>query len=130
MIRKQSKQRDLILNYVKSMDAHASAEEIFDGINQTDEKISLATIYRNLNILAEMDEIKKISHPIYGYVYDKTCEPHDHFYCTECKSFMDVNTKYHEELDNETQKETKLRIYSHSTLFEGICNTCLKKYSH
>ncbi len=38
-------------------------------------KISLATVYRNLNILVEMNEIKKIAHPVEGYQYDKTSHP-------------------------------------------------------
>lgn len=130
MIRKQSKQRDIVLDYVKSMSGHASAEEIFAGINSENAKVSLATIYRNLNILAEMNEIKKIAHPMFGYVYDKTCDPHDHFYCLECHAFMDMDTDYRKDLDKEAEMKTGLRVYSHSLVYEGICEKCQKKHTH
>ncbi|MEF9967486.1 MAG: transcriptional repressor, partial [Longicatena sp.] len=84
MIRKSSKQRDLILNYMKQIDGHVSAEQVFKDLNTNEQKISLATIYRNLNILVEMNEIKKIAHPIEGYQYDKTCIPHYHLHCIKC----------------------------------------------
>ena len=51
MIRKQSKQRDLVLNYMKQIHGHVSAEEVYDALNQSGNPISLATVYRNLDIL-------------------------------------------------------------------------------
>lgn len=126
--RKQSKQREMVLNYVKNMEGHACAEEIHNGINQKDAKVSLATIYRNLNILVEMNEIKKLSHPIFGYIYDKSCIPHDHFYCRECHNFTDIDMPYVKELDEDSQERTGLIIHAHSTLYEGICKSCQKKY--
>lgn len=71
MIRKSSKQRDMILNYMKQIDGHVTPEQVFQEMNAGGQKISLATIYRNLNILCEMHEVKKIAHPIDGYQYDK-----------------------------------------------------------
>ena len=64
MIRKSSKQRDMILNYMKQIDGHVTPEQVFQEMNAGGQKISLATIYRNLNILCEMHEVKKIAHPI------------------------------------------------------------------
>ena len=54
MIRKSSKQRDMILNYMKQIDGHVTPEQVFQEMNAGGQKISLATIYRNLNILCEM----------------------------------------------------------------------------
>ena len=69
---KSSKQRDLIMNYMKQINGHVTAEQIFNDLNANGTKISLATVYRNLNILCDLHEIKKIAHPIEGYQYDKT----------------------------------------------------------
>ena len=77
-MRKSSKQRDMIMNYMHGTCEHVSAEQIFKDLNASGQKISLATVYRNLNILVEMNEIKKIAHSNEGYRYDITCRPHYH----------------------------------------------------
>ncbi|MEG0736348.1 MAG: transcriptional repressor [Longicatena sp.] len=127
MIRKQSKQRDIVLQYMKAMDGHASAEEIFAGLNTENQKVSLATVYRNLNILAEMNEIKKIAHPMYGYVYDKTCNPHYHLHCVKCNELLDLNIPYQESMNNEFSKLCNHDLQSHNLIFGGVCEECRKK---
>ena len=52
-MRKSSKQRDMIMNYMYGACEHVSAEQIFKDLNASGQKISLATVYRNLNILVE-----------------------------------------------------------------------------
>ena len=93
MIRKSSKQRDMILNYMKQIEGHVTPEQVFQEMNAGGQKISLATIYRNLNILCEMHEVKKIAHPIDGYQYDKTCKPHYHLHCIKCDRIQRGNVK-------------------------------------
>lgn len=127
MIRKQSKQRDIVLQYMKAMEGHASAEEIFQALNADDQKVSLATVYRNLNILSEMNEIKKIAHPIYGYVYDKTCIPHYHLHCIKCNDLLDLNIPYQESMGKEFSQLCNHELQSHSLVFEGVCERCRKK---
>lgn len=127
MIIKQSKQRDWICMYLQKMDGHVSAESIYEGLNQAGDSISLATVYRNLNILTQLNEIKKIAHPVNGYVYDKTCVPHDHMYCIQCHALYDVPHSYQKHLDEDMQKQSGWDIIAHSTIFEGICSHCLHK---
>ncbi|MEG0329037.1 MAG: transcriptional repressor [Longicatena sp.] len=127
MIRKSSKQRDLILNYMKQIDGHVSAEQVFKDLNTNEQKISLATIYRNLNILVEMNEIKKIAHPIEGYQYDKTCIPHYHLHCIKCDRIVDLDIPYMDNLNTEMSEITKLPIKTHALMVEGICEDCLNK---
>lgn len=127
MIRKQSKQREQVLQFMKQIQTHVSAEEVFEGLNKNEKSVSLATVYRNLNILVQMHEIKKIAHPVYGYVYDKTCDPHYHLHCTVCEQLYDFPQPYMMELDDTMEEKSGLKIYSHNTIFEGVCETCAKK---
>ncbi len=126
MIRKQSKQRKLILSFMKQTNGHMSAEQVFKGINQAGHRISLATVYRNLDILTEMNEIKKIAHPVNGYVYDKTCVPHYHLHCIMCDELIDSPYPYTKQYDEVMQRQSGWQIHSHSTVFEGICPNCAK----
>ena len=127
MIRKSSKRRDMILNYMKQIDGHVTPEQVFQEMNAGGQKISLATIYRNLNILCEMHEVKKIAHPIDGYQYDKTCKPHYHLHCIKCDRILDLDIPYLESFNEEMSKQTGLPIKTHNMMAEGICQDCLKK---
>lgn len=127
MIRKASKQRDMILNYFQSKEGHLTAEQVFQEMNEMGYKISLATVYRNLGILCEMNELKKIAHPIDGYQYDKTCVPHYHLHCTKCNRIFDLDVPYMESLNEELSKQTGLTIKTHNLMAEGICEECSKK---
>lgn len=127
MKRKSSKQRDMILNYLKAIDGHVTAEEIFKNMNDDGQSVSLATVYRNLNILVEMNEIKKIAHPIEGYQYDKTSKPHYHMHCVKCDRILDLEIPYKDKLNLEIEKQIGLPIKTHDMMVEGICEDCFKK---
>lgn len=127
MKRKTSRQRDMIMDYMKQIDGHVTAEIIFNEMNEHGQTISLATVYRNLNILVEMNEIKRISHPIEGYQYDKTCVPHYHLHCSKCDRILDLDLPYMFEFNEKIAAHTGLPIDTHNMMVEGICEDCLKK---
>lgn len=121
---KNSKQRELIMNYMHGLHGHVKAEEIFESLNKEDKKISLATVYRNLGILEKMHEIKKIALPHDGFVYDKTCEPHYHFYCERCNTLYDIEMPYELELNTRVQDH---RVSDHEIVFKGVCKNCTQE---
>ena len=125
--RKSSKQRDMILAYMKTIEGHVSAEEVYKNMKEAGMDVSLATIYRNLNILTEMNEIKRIAHTVDGYQYDKTSKPHYHLHCTKCNRLFDLDMSYMEELNKKLEEEGHVKITSHSIMAEGICEECRKK---
>ncbi|MGX8833040.1 Fur family transcriptional regulator [Amedibacillus sp. YH-ame6] len=129
MIRKSSKQRDMIMDYMRGIDGHVTPEQVYQDLNKDGSSISLATVYRNLNILSEMNEIKKIAHPIEGYQYDKTCMPHYHLHCTKCDKILDLNIPYDESLNEMITKKTGLQVNTHTMMVEGICEDCTRKQS-
>ena len=126
MAYKTSKQREMILSFLREMDGHISAEQLFKHINKS-QKISLATIYRNLGILVELKEIKKI--PLDdGFVYDKTCIPHYHFYCKKCETLFDLESKDQVEIHQALQSESVIgEIDSYELTLKGTCINCKKQ---
>lgn len=127
MAYKASKQRDMIMEYMQHIHGHVSAEKIFEDLNKEDQKISLATVYRNLNILSDMEEIKKIAlHD--GFVYDKTYKPHYHFYCHQCNTLYDLPQSYDEKLDIEMNAHSMVGdVEGHEITFKGVCKNCMEK---
>lgn len=151
MERRNTKQRQIILAAVQSRCDHPNAEQIFRQVRETDPKISLGTVYRNLAILAEEGKILDIR--LAGADrFDLTTMPHDHFYCEVCGSVSDIRlggTKSAkgspgangtaEEKDGgperaaapeEFRTEDGFVIRSHQTLYRGICPACGAKNNH
>lgn len=124
MAYKHSKQREVILDYMKTICCHVSAEEIYENINKEKKQVSLATVYRNLGILEDLKQIKKIALPDEGYVYDKVEKLHYHFYCENCKMLYDVDIPYKLELDSEVSGNMIDTVMSHDIIFKGVCKNC------
>lgn len=127
MRRKASKQRDMILDYLMSVDGHLTAEEIYKNMNEQGEQISLATIYRNLGILEELYQIRRIAHPQEGYCYDKTIVPHHHLHCVKCHKLYDIQLPYDARFNEAIAQQTGAVVYSHTIVVEGVCPHCLKE---
>ncbi|MGD9277844.1 MAG: transcriptional repressor, partial [Desulfobacterales bacterium] len=58
--RRITKQRQVILEELRQMETHPSADEIYKVVRRRLPRISLGTVYRNLEVLAQMGEIQKL----------------------------------------------------------------------
>ena len=88
---KHSKQRDCIHAFLMTRQDHPHSRDCLYEYSPGFSKISLATVYRNLSLLADMGEIQKISTPDGpGPVFDARTEPHVHFSCDCCGSVIDL----------------------------------------
>ena len=53
---KYSKQREIIIDYLKSVKTHPTAETVYEEVKKEDKKISLGTVYRNLDKLSDREK--------------------------------------------------------------------------
>ncbi len=127
MNHKQSKQRTRLLEMLRGHYGHLSAEQAFEKMKEEDRRISLATVYRNLNLLAQQNYINKIEHPTFGSMYDGREYPHYHLHCEVCDGLFDIPNIYLENIDERVEETMHVRIHSHQLVFEGICEECLKR---
>ena len=119
-----SKQREIILDTLKNNVVHPTAEYIYEILKKEDSKISLATLYRNLNQLAENGIIKKIDGLESSSHYDHNTHAHYHFICDNCKKVYDISSKIAPELVKRAETETNFKIIGHDIVFHGICKDC------
>ena len=82
---KYSKQREMIMEYLKSTTAHPTAETVYMNVRSTNPKLSLGTVYRNLKLLSEAGEIQRLS---CGDGIDSTGKPVRCHSCTTLSLFM------------------------------------------
>ncbi|MDO4552414.1 MAG: transcriptional repressor [Bacillota bacterium] len=124
---KYSRQRKLILDAVKENYTHPTADEVYNELRERLPTISLGTVYRNLNRLAEEGVIVRLRIAEGPDRFDCQTQTHYHMRCRKCGALVDLMTDYLEDVDRRIAQATGQRIESHSIMFEGICADCLKK---
>jgi len=116
-------QRQLILDAVKELNIHATAEQVFEYIIRKHPSVSKATVYRNLSRMAELGDLLNIG-IFYGSAhYDHNCHEHYHFICESCKRVFDVDGKF-SEIINKIEKNDGFNITSCRISFSGLCSYC------
>ncbi len=120
---KRSRKRDAILACVRSTTAHPTADWVYARLKPEIPDLSLGTVYRNLNLLADAGEILSIKTPG-GSRFDRTVEPHAHIICTSCSRVIDVPLPFDAQLDAKASEQIGWHVTSHYTIFEGLCPDC------
>ncbi|MBQ4515468.1 MAG: transcriptional repressor [Clostridia bacterium] len=87
---KYSKQREMILNYIIENKNHPTAEQIYTDLKPDAPALSLATVYRNLNLLCQIGEIQKLDTGETVDRFDADTSNHAHFICENCHSVTDI----------------------------------------
>ena len=121
---KYSLQRQTILEDVLSRFDHPTAEMVYESVQKKILNISLGTVYRNLNQLAEHGLVHKISMTRGSDRFDLNLVEHYHMHCTKCDKVFDLSHDSLKEIDQAIEKETGYAILSHDIVFHGICHEC------
>lgn len=124
---RDTKQRREVYDAVMNRCDHPSADDIYFQLRATDDKISKGTVYRNLNILSDNEEITHVKVPNGSDRFDRRLDNHIHIICLECGKVIDAPIEYVSEYDSEVEKQTGFSIRRHRTVFEGFCPACLAK---
>ncbi len=122
-----SKQRETVMKVLDKINYHPTVDELYDIVKKKYPKVSLATIYRNVEQLTEMGKIWKIELPNDPARYDGNMEIHHHIKCTKCSSVNDVWMKNKlDDLIDLKEIENNFSITGYKIEFEGICDQCNK----
>ena len=121
-MQRQTIQRQIVLTAVQTL-CHATADEIYKYIVASHPRVSKATVYRNLGVLADDGQIGHIKATTGADYYDCTTTPHYHLQCDRCGKVFDVPFLYLGEL-NHIPTDPGFVITGHTVLFRGICATC------
>jgi len=124
MMRRNTVQRQKVLEYLISVKTHPTAEMVFEAIKDDLKGLTLATVYRNLNLLAKENKILKLE--VNGEMhFDADISKHQHFVCDDCDEMYDV---FEEEVSNYALKNIKtFEPYRVQIIYRGSCNNCKQK---
>ncbi|RXK11915.1 transcriptional repressor [Halarcobacter mediterraneus] len=127
---KYTEQREVVLNVLLHAEDHLTAEEIYNLIKSEnpDSNIGIATVYRALSFLEEVNLIASINFGVDGKKYESNKkEHHDHLICTSCGKIIEFVDNEIEKRQEKIAKKNKFKITSHSMQLYGICPDCQNK---
>lgn len=124
---KYSRQRESIKLYLMNTKEHPTADMVYQHVRKEYPKVSLGTVYRNLNLLVELGEVVKVD---YGDGYDHfdgNVQPHYHVVCTSCNSVEDLEMESIDHIKTIANASYHGVILGHRTVFYGLCEHCKNK---
>ena len=118
-------QRSVILKILAASEGHPSATQIHEQLRGQFPTMSLATVYKTLNILKEMGEVLELGFGDGDNRYDGNMPfPHPHLICINCRQIIDPEVPEFRALAQHIATISGFQIVSHRLDFFGICPDC------
>ena len=123
---RMTRQRQVILEELRKVKTHPSADALYERVKRRLPRISLGTVYRNLEILSRLGEIQHVE--IGGAMkrFDGNTQNHYHIRCLRCDRVDDVRIGPLKEVEAALAGATDYQITGHRLEFIGLCRKCLK----
>jgi len=122
-------QRLAVLRILAASEGHPSVDEIYKQVKGEFPTTSLATIYKTVSLLKELDEVLELGFPDGSNRYDgNNPVPHPHAICVKCKKIMDPHLAGIDELREEMSRKTGYKILHHRMDFFGFCPECQQNH--
>jgi len=119
-------QKTLILETLKKLKTHPTADELYSILRHKLPKISLGTVYRNLESLSENGIIRKLDSIDSQKRFDGDLSPHYHIKCIKCGKVGDIHITPIK-LPAKVIDHTDYEILDYDLELTGICSSCQKK---
>lgn len=124
MALKYSRQREMIKDFLRERKDHPTADIVYENVRLLNPNISLGTVYRNLSLLADLGEIKRLRLGDGIDHFDADISPHYHFICNGCGCVRDLHIEGNESILENARMHFEGRITGHMTYFYGFCDRC------
>lgn len=122
-MRKGSKQKDSIKEYLRGVRSHPTAREVYLYVKNEFPRISLGTVYRNLDALVAEGAVKKIQEAGGEDRFDFVRERHNHAVCAVCGKVFD----FYYPIDIAALQSAvggEIVVTDPDFLVSGICREC------
>ena len=132
---KVTNQRLLVLQVLaENKDRHLTAEDIYELVKEDYPEIGLATIYRTVQLLLEMQLVDRISlddgcarYEIGEFFDGEERHHHHHLICKTCGKVLPFKDDLLDELERHIEEETGFHVLDHELKFYGQCRECQKR---
>jgi len=129
---KVTPQRMAVYAFLKRTDIHPNVEMIYQKLKGDYPAMSLATVYKTVDVLKKVGLIQELSVGEGGLRYDANIKPHSHIYCEICGRVDDVDRYYLDDLQNRSllqkvENETGYNVSFVQLYFFGKCPQCMSE---
>ena len=121
---RMTEQRRVILEEVRKLRTHPTADDVFALARKRLPRISLGTVYRNLDVLSESGVILRLDMPGSPNRFDGKTHDHIHVRCVECGRVDDVEGVSVTVSEAEVRKVVDYDLMDYSLEFHGVCPAC------
>lgn len=124
-ILRYSRQRERIYEYMCGISTHPSAEMIYRDLQGEFPELSLATVYRNIRVLEERGQLRRVAVHRGVERYDTNCSDHVHFLCDSCDAVIDIKCSALDEMVAQVQQEIGYTVQKADLILTGRCSRCV-----
>ena len=120
---RNTNQKIKILNHLKGVKTHPTAEMVYVEVKKELPALTLATVYRNLNHMAEQGQILKLEINK-EFHFDGDLSSHQHCVCNNCGKIVDLFQKNISQYALQEIKDKDFQPTSVTVIFHGLCYDC------
>lgn len=120
-------QRSLVLEYVRSTKTHPDASEVYSNVKKRLPGISLSTVYRTLAYLRDKGEVIELRGPDGVGHYDGDVADHAHFSCVSCGKLWDIESSGADTRALERAGRMGFEVHGSRLEVFGLCSGCQQK---
>ena len=124
---KVTPQRLAIYNVLSNTTEHPSAEMIFSKLQEFYPTMSLATVYKTIEILKEIELVQILNVGEESFSYDANTDTHPHVRCLVCNRVDDIYGVDESAYVNQISEKTAYRLSGQQFYFYGVCPECQAK---
>jgi len=128
---RMTRQRQVILEEIRNDKTHPTADEIYEKVRKRIPRISMGTVYRNLDMLASSGLIKRLEPGRSQMRFDGDITDHYHLTCVKCGRIEDILFESPENsietLERALGHLTKYGVFGHRLEFFGLCSICRRE---
>jgi Fur family transcriptional regulator, peroxide stress response regulator len=123
-------QRLALIRLIAASEGHPSAANLFTSVKGQYPTMSLATVYKTLDLLKDLNEVIEINlHDVSHYDGNKPYS-HPHIICTNCRKIIDGDMEESlSKLVRQVEQNMKFKVQRHQLNFYGLCSECQEKFA-
>ena len=121
---KATPQRIAICRFVLSTRDHPSAQQVYDEVKRIHPTVSLATVYKTLGVLKDLNLIQELNLPQGQARFDSYMKPHINLICLQCGNIIDLDDTTAIEITRKVASAAKFKPRGQRIDIFGICRKC------
>ena len=124
---RSTEQRQLIQEILQQAGGHLDADEIYQQARQRSPRISLSTVYRNLQVFKELGLVEEHQFGSRRYYEPAPRTEHHHLVCLGCGRVFEFKCPSTERLKSTISKEEGFRVTDAEVRLSGYCPDCQER---